>query len=117
MREFFRELLSANLFVTGIILTLAAFAIFYGTIYLLLYTNTGKRLGLLLVGAGIVGWLTISSLLFVIYAPRGPRPADIEGLNSFEVRIIPITYLVVSASLFVGFLVALRQHEELAEGA
>ena len=117
MREFFRELLSANLFVTGIILTLAAFAIFYGTIYLLLYTNTGKRLGLLLVGAGILGWLTISSLLFVIYAPRGPRPADIEGLNSFEVRIIPITYLVVSASLFVGFLVALRQHEELAEGA
>ncbi|HJU51914.1 MAG TPA: sugar transferase [Acidimicrobiia bacterium] len=117
MREFFRELLSANLFVTGIILTLAAFAIFYGTIYLLLYTNTGKRLGLLLVGAGIFGWLTISSLLFVIYAPRGPRPADIEGLNSFEVRIIPITYLVVSASLFVGFLVALRQHEELTEGA
>ena len=117
MREFFRELLSANLFVTGLILTLAAFAIFYGTIYLLLYTNTGKRLGLLLAGAGIFGWLTISSLLFVIYAPRGPRPADIEGLNSFEVRIIPITYLVVSASLFVGFLVALRQHEELAEGA
>ncbi len=117
MREFFRELLSANLFVTGIILTLAAFAIFYGTIYLLLYTNTGKRLGLLLAGAGIFGWLTISSLLFVIYAPRGPRPADIEGLNSFEIRIIPITYLVVSGALFVGFLVALRQHEELAEGA
>ena len=117
MREFFRELLSAHLFVTGIILTLAAIAIFYGTIYLLLYTNTGKRLGLLLVGAGIFGWLTISSLLFVIYAPRGPRPADIEGLNSFEIRIIPITYLVVSAALFVGFLVALRQYEELAEGA
>jgi hypothetical protein len=56
-------------------------------------------------------------MLFVIYAPRGPRPADIEGLNSFEVRIIPITYLVVSAALFVGFLVALRQHEELQEGA
>ncbi|HJQ94108.1 MAG TPA: sugar transferase, partial [Acidimicrobiia bacterium] len=63
------------------------------------------------------GWLTISSLLFVIYAPRGPRPADIEGLNSFEIRIIPITYLVVSTALFVGFLVALRQYEELAEGA
>jgi hypothetical protein len=117
MREFFRELLSANLFVTGLILTLAAIAIFYGTVYLLLYTNTGKRLGLLLAGAGIFGWLTISSMLFVIYAPRGPRPADIEGLNSFEVRIIPITYLVVSAALFVGFLVALRQHEELQEGA
>lgn len=117
MREFFRELLSANLFITGILLTVAAFAIFYGSIYLLLRSNTGKRLGMLLTGAGIFGWLTISSMLFVIYAPRGPRPADIEGLNAFEIRIIPIAYLVVSAALFAGFLVALKQHEELAEGS
>ncbi len=74
----------------GIILTLAAFAIFYGTISLLLIVNTGRRLGLLLTGAGIFGWLTITSMLFVVYAPRGPRPADIEGLNAFEIRIIPI---------------------------
>jgi hypothetical protein len=113
MRELMRELLSANLFVTGIVLTIAAIVIFYGSIYLLLYTNTGKKLAFLLAGAGIFGWLTISSMLFVIYAPRGPRPADIEGLNAFEVRIIPITYLVVSAALFAGFLVALKQYEEL----
>lgn len=117
MRELFRELLSANLFVTGIILTLAAIAIFYGSIYLLLYTNNGKKLALLLVGTGITGWFSISSMLFVIYAPRGPRPADIEGLNAFEVRIIPITYLVVSLALFSGFLVALKQYEDLQEGA
>ncbi|MGQ0848986.1 MAG: sugar transferase [Actinomycetota bacterium] len=116
MREFFRELLSANLFVTGILLTLAAVAIFYGTIYLLLYTNNGKRLALLLTGAGIFGWFSISSMLFVVYAPRGPRPADIEGLNAFEVRIIPITFLVVSLAIFIGFLVALKQYEELQEG-
>lgn len=117
MRELFRELLSANLFVTGLLLTLAAVGIFYGSIYLLLYTNSGKKLGLLLSGAGITGWLSISSMLFVVYAPRGPRPADIEGLNAFEVRIIPITYLVVSLALFAGFLVALKQYEELQEGA
>ena len=117
MRELFRELLSANLFVTGIILTLAAIAIFYGSIYLLLYTNNGKKLGLLLTGTGITGWFSISSMLFVIYAPRGPRPADIEGLNAFEVRIIPITYLVVSLALFAGFLVALKQYEDLQEAA
>ena len=117
MREFFRELLSANLFVTGILLTLAAFAIFYGTISLLLVMNTGRRLGLLLTGAGIFGWLTITSMLFVVYAPRGPRPADIEGLNAFEIRIIPLTYLVVSAAIFIGFLVALKQYEELQESA
>lgn len=116
MRELFRELLSANLFVTGILMTLAAFGIFYGTMYLLLYTNTGKKLGLLLTGTGIFGWLSISSMLFVIYAPRGPRPAEIEGLNAFEIRIIPITYLVVSLALFVGFLVALKQYEDLQEG-
>jgi hypothetical protein len=117
MREFFRELLSANLFVTGIILTVAAFAIFYGTIGLLLTTNTGRRLGMLLTGAGIFGWLTITSMLFVIYAPRGPRQADIEGLNAFEIRIIPMTYLIVTAAIFVGFLVALKQYEDLQEGA
>jgi mono/diheme cytochrome c family protein len=117
MREFFRELLSANLFVTGILLTLAAFAIFYGTISLLLVMNTGRRLGLLLTGAGIFGWLTITSMLFVVYAPRGPRPADIEGLNAFEIRIIPMTYLVVSAAIFIGFLVALKQYEDLQESA
>lgn len=117
MREFFRELLSANLFVTGILLTLAAIAIFYGTISLLLVMNTGRRLGLLLAGAGIFGWFTITSMLFVVYAPRGPRPADIEGLNAFEIRIIPMTYLVVSAAIFIGFLVALKQYEDLQESA
>jgi uncharacterized membrane protein len=116
MREFFRELLSADLFVTGILLTLAAFAIFFGSIYLILSTNTGRKLGALLTGAGIFGWMTISSMLFVIYAPRGPRPADIEGLNAFEIRIIPTTYLVVSGALFVGFLVALKQYEDVREG-
>lgn len=114
-RELFRSLLSANLFVTGIILTLAAVALFYGAIYLFNYTNLGKRLGFLVTGAAVFGWLTISSLLFVVYAPRGPRPDNVEGLNAFEIRIIPITYLVVSAILFLVFLVALHQYEETKE--
>lgn len=115
MREIFRDLLSANLFVTGIILTAASFGLFYGSIYLFNYTNLGKRLGLLVSGAAVFGWLTISSILFVIYAPRGPKPADIEGLNAFEIRIIPITYTLVSAVLFIAFLVALHQYEEAQE--
>lgn len=114
-RELFRSLLSANLFVTGIILTLAAVALFYGAIYLFSYTNVGKRLGFLVTGAAVFGWLTISSLLFVVYAPRGPRPDNIEGLNAFEIRIIPITYLVVCLVLFLVFLVALNQYEETKE--
>jgi hypothetical protein len=118
MRELMRELLSANLFVTGIILTLASVVVFYGSIYLLTLTNLGKKLGFLVTGAGIFAWSTIGSLLFVLYAPRGPQPATgIEGLNSFEIRIIPLTFLAVSAILFVAFLVALNQYEQTQERA
>lgn len=113
MRELMRELLSANLFVTGVLLFLASVAVFYGSIYLLTYTNLGKKLAFLVTGAGLMGWLTINSLLFVLYAPRGPKPENIEGLNAFEVRIIPITYLVVSAIIFAAFLVGLKQYEEI----
>jgi hypothetical protein len=117
MRELMRDLLSANLFVTGIILTLAAVVIFFGSVYLLNYTNLGKRLAFLVTGAGIFAWTTIGSLLFVIYAPRGPRPENIEGLNAFEIRIIPIAYTLVSFILFLMFLVAMNQYEESQEQA
>lgn len=116
-RELFRSLLSANLFVTGIILTLASVLLFYGSIYLFNLTNLGKRLGFLVTGAAVFGWMTITSMLFVIYAPRGPKPDDIEGLNAFEIRVIPITYLLVSVVVFLAFLVALNQYEELQEKA
>jgi hypothetical protein len=115
-RELFRSLLSANLFVTGVLLTLASVALFYGSIYLLNFTNLGKRLGLLVTGTATFGWLTISSLLFVIYAPRGPKPDNIEGLNAFEIRVIPLTFLLVSLVLFLTFMVALHQYEEIQEG-
>lgn len=117
MREFMRELLSANLFVTGILLTVASILVFYGTVYLLTYTNLGKKLAFLVTGAGIAGWWAIGSLLFVIYAPRGPKPDDIEGLNAFEIRIIPLAYMLVSTIVFVAFLVAMKQYEETQERA
>ena len=114
-RELFRSLLSANLFVTGILLFAAAILLFYGAIYLFNSTNLGKRLGFLVTGAAVFGWLAITSMLFVIYAPRGPKPENIEGLNAFEIRVIPITYLLVSLVLFLVFLVALHQYEESKE--
>jgi hypothetical protein len=114
-RELFRSLFSANLFVTGILLTIGAIVLFYGAIYLFNHTNLGRRLAFLATGAAIFGWLTITSLLFVIYAPRGPKPVNIEGLNAFEIRVIPITYFLVSLVLFLVFLVALHQYEETKE--
>ena len=115
-RELFRSLFSANLFVTGIVLTAAAVLLFYGSIYLFNRTNLGKRLALLVTGAAMFGWLTITSVLFVIYAPRGPKPDNIEGLNALEIRILPITFTLVSLVLFLVFLVALHQYEESQEG-
>jgi hypothetical protein len=118
MRELMRSLLSANVFVTGIVLTLASILVFYGTIYLLNLTNLGKKLAFLVTGAGIFAWATIGSLLFVLYAPRGPIPATgVEGLNGFEIRVIPLIYLSVATVLFVAFLVALHQYEQTQERA
>ena len=114
-RELFRSLFSANLFVTGVVLTIAAVVLFYGSMYLFNYTNLGKKLGFLVTGAAMFGWLSITSLLFVIYAPRGPKPDNIEGLNAIEIRVIPITYLAVTLVLFFVFLVALHQYEEARE--
>lgn len=115
-RELFRSLFSANLFVTGVILTAAAVVLFYGSIYMFNYTNLGKKLGFLVTGAAMFGWLAITSMLFVIYAPRGPKPDNIEGLNAIEIRIIPITFLLVTLVIFLVFLVALHQYEEAREG-
>lgn len=115
-RELFRSLFSANLFVTGIILFIGAIILFYGSIYLFNHTNLGRRLGFLVTGAAVFGWLTLNSMLFVIYAPRGPQPrGGIEGLNAFEIRVVPITFLLVSLVLFLVFLVALHQYEETKE--
>ena len=112
MRELFREILSANLAVTGVLLTVAAILVFFGTVYLLNWTNLGKKLAFLVTGAATFGWISINSLLFVLYAPRGPRPADFEGLNAFEIRIIPLTFMLASLILFGMFLVALNRFEE-----
>jgi hypothetical protein len=117
MRELIREILSSNLTITGLFLTAAALLIFFGSGYLLLYTNLGKRLGFLVTGAGVFGWATINSLLFVLYAPRGPRPLDFEGLNAWEIRLIPLSWMVASAILFAMFLTSLNRLErEDAEG-
>ena len=117
MRELMREILSANLLFTGIVLTLASVIIFFGSAYLITVTNLGKKLAFLVSGAGIFGWAAINSLLFVLYAPRGPRPANFEGLNAFEIRLIPLSWMIASAILFAGFLYALSRFEAEQEKA
>ncbi|MDP8959398.1 MAG: sugar transferase [Actinomycetota bacterium] len=106
------ELIFGNLAVAGVLLFVGALLIFPGSAYLLLFTNVGKKLAFLVAGATLFGWLAINSLLFVLYAPRGPRPADIAGLNAFEIRIIPGAFMLAALILFSMFVTALNRLEE-----
>lgn len=111
MRELMRDILSQNLFFTGMFLFIVSLIVFFGSGYLILATNLGKRLGFLVAGAGVFGWGVLNSLLFVLYAPRGPRPTNFEGLNAFEIRILPLTFMLACVILFAMFLVALNRYE------
>tara|TARA_B100000579_G_scaffold121588_1_gene97849 strand:- start:70 stop:438 length:369 start_codon:yes stop_codon:yes gene_type:complete len=115
MREIMRTLLSANLMITGILLFIGSIITFYGTTFMLNATNLGKRLAFLVVGAGTFGWAMINSFLFILYAPRGPKPAEIDGLNALEIRILPITFFVASTILFIMFVLALNRYEQEQE--
>ena len=115
MREIMRTLLSANLMITGILLFIGSIITFYGTTFMLNATNLGKRLAFLVVGAGTFGWAMINSFLFILYAPRGPKPAEIDGLNALEIRILPLTFFVASTILFIMFVLALNRYEQEQE--
>lgn len=95
----------------GILISVVAIAAFIGSGYLILTTNLGRRLAFLITGAAAFGWLAINSLLFVIYAPRGLRPATLEGLNAFQMRIPAIALTLASFIMFLIFVVALDRYE------
>ena len=98
-------------FASGILIGIGSFIIFGGAVYLVLYTNLGAKLGFLVSGAALFGFGAISGLLFVLYAPRGPRPEIIDGLNAFQIRIMPGAMMLGSALLFAMFLAALSRYE------
>ncbi|MCB1246318.1 MAG: sugar transferase [Acidimicrobiia bacterium] len=95
----------------GLAITVLAVLTFIGAGWFLLWTNLGKRLAFLLTGAATFGWLVINGLLFVAYAPRGIRPADLEGLNAFQMRLPAIALTLGALVLFVMFSLALTRYE------
>jgi len=97
--------------VRGIIVAVAAIAVFWGSVYLINYTNLGRKLAFLVTGAAFFGFLAVVGLLYTLYAPRGLRPALIEGLNSFQLRILPGALMMGSLILFVMFVAAMGRME------
>jgi hypothetical protein len=105
------ELTDFSVIMRGVTITLAAVAVFIGSAWLVLATDVGTRLSFLVVGVAAFGWLTISGIMFVVYAPRGIRPSDIEGLNALQVRVPAIAMAIGAFILFVMFLLALDRYE------
>lgn len=99
----------------GILITIVALLSFVGTGILILYTNVGKRLAFLIAGAATFGWLVVGSMLFVVYAPRGLKPENLEGLNSFQIRVPAIAFTLASLILFLMFVAALDRYEKQTE--
>ena len=106
------DLTSTAIALRGIAITIISIVAFIGSGYLILYTDLGKRLAFLVTGAATFGWLVVGSMLFVVYAPRGLRPANLQGLNAFQIRIPAIALTLASLILFLMFVAALDRYEK-----
>jgi len=95
----------------GVFFTVGAVVVFIGAGWLILSTNLGKHLAFLVTASAVFGWLTLSGILFVVYAPRGIRPANLEGLNAFQIRVPAIALAMGAFILFVMFVMALDRYE------
>ncbi len=53
--------------IRGALIVVTAFTILPGSVYLLLATNTGAKLGFLLAAAGLTGWMAVMGWIWVAY--------------------------------------------------
>jgi hypothetical protein len=105
------ELTDFSVMMRGVTILAGAIVVFIGAMWFILSTNIGRRLSFLLVGTAAFGWLTIGGVLFVVYAPRGLLPADIEDLNAVQMRVPAIALALGAFILFLMFLLALNRYE------
>src|SRR5919106_5520182 len=61
----------------GVLITVIAIALFCGSIYLVLLTNLGAKLGFLVAFTGLAGWMLLMGIIWMIYGIglRGPDPS------------------------------------------
>jgi hypothetical protein len=74
--------------IIGVLVVIAAVALFCGTIYLLLATNLGARLGFLVAAAGLAGFMVLLSILWLTTSSplntlKG-RPPSWKAVESIE---------------------------------
>lgn len=63
--------------IRGLLITVAAIVVLPGTIYLLLATNVGARMGFMLAAAGLSGWMLLLAITWALYGQgiRGREPS------------------------------------------
>jgi hypothetical protein len=54
-------------FIRGVLIVAVAFIVLPGSVYLLLATNTGARLGFLLAAAGLTGWIFVMAIVWAVF--------------------------------------------------
>jgi hypothetical protein len=64
----------------GVLITVISIALFCGSIYLVLLTNLGAKLGFLVAFTGLAGWMLLMGIIWMIYGIglRGPDPSWTE---------------------------------------
>jgi hypothetical protein len=73
--------------IRGALILLVAILILPGSVYLVLLTNVGARLGFLLAFAALMGFMTLLALIWMVFGqgPRGKEPAwKVEAVLSGE---------------------------------
>jgi hypothetical protein len=67
----------------GVLIFIISVSLFCGSIYLILATNLGARLGFLVALTGLAGWMTLLGMIWMIYGIglKGPDPswAEVPG--------------------------------------
>lgn len=80
--------LSVDPEIRGATIVVVSFTILCGSVYLLLATNTGAKLGFLLAAAGLTGWMAVMGWVWVAYGIglQGEQPTwDVTELVAGEV--------------------------------
>lgn len=104
-------------FIRGLLIVVIGILVFPGSIYLILSTNTGVRLGFLLAAAGLTGWCFIMAVIWAIFgigdvgrAPSWKTLEVISGDLGTQNTVSALKGLPVDPTSLPGPRVSLPRH-------